>query len=251
MKAFFLTRHIREKILILALILGGVGYWGTSLFGRASAELANTKKLEADLKEQQDWIARKDQVEQHLQDQVKQLDPKQAGKVGTVISAIEAILTDLQIDLTSMPTPAPPTTVRSTLMTVSTQKITLNNIGMQDLLSIYRALSKLAPFVDIESMTIQVNNQRGFNNRGRQGAGGGPNGQFALGAANPNQQRGARGGRGAAAAPNLPVNQPPPAVGSRLNAVFTLQGVALNSARGARPAAAPRALPAATTGTSG
>ena len=75
MKAFFLSRLLREKLILLAFILLAAAMWLSSAGDRAHAFFDRVHQTSTDLAEQKQWLSGRARIEAAAKDAIKQLDP--------------------------------------------------------------------------------------------------------------------------------------------------------------------------------
>jgi hypothetical protein len=262
MKAYFLTRQLREKLLIIGLIGVGLAFWVTHLLAANSAYResdAATTKTRAD----QETVLNDEVAIKAAQQSViaKFADPKESIRDAGTLS--EALLAMAQAaNLSPLPNIPKATSTPGAQLTVLTQQLTLTNLepDMSTLIKFYKLLAAKAPYLTIVKSDITVTGGRGGRG-GAAGAAGGfgntaatnPGGGFAGGGAAGGGRRGgaqlgtvgqldfnpAGAARGTAA--GQPVRTQP--TGPRLSATFTLTAISITTP-GSRAGAAPAAAPA-------
>jgi hypothetical protein len=276
MKAFFLGRQFREKLILIALLGIGSAWWGSALYGSARKFRDDEAKQKDARAKQLEVLNRGDQILAAQHKLIEKLDP-----VRTVDSTDELLLA---VDRIAKAHPgigaigsSQPKVSRGAQLTMITQQITMNNVAtdMNDLVEVYRDFARLAPYVTIVESSIRLlgnTNNRGGGNRGGAtdfattsalGAPGGGRAGRAGGAATTTAGATgleARGGGGAtrggatttagAARGGARGN-----AGPRLNVSFTLNAISISKPGATRPTATPapaaapaRATPAAQSG---
>lgn len=193
MKTFFLSRQLREKFILLALLGIGFVLWGTHLYGAVGKYRADELTLKGNRDKQLAVLGRKDQILAEQRKIIQELDPARS-----VDSAQELLLVIDNINranpgIGGITTRDQAKVNRGSQLTMITQQVTMNNVPpeMNELVDVYREFSRLAPYVTILESNITY--LAGNAGRGR-GAGGATD--FAATAGGP---QGVRGGRGGAA----------------------------------------------------
>ena len=74
MKTWFLSRALREKLLLLALVVATAAIWGSSGSERARAATMAGRATSADLMEQQRWLERREAIQAEADAAVRNLD---------------------------------------------------------------------------------------------------------------------------------------------------------------------------------
>jgi len=276
MKAYFLSRHIREKMLILGLVIIAIAFWLPSLIGRTNQLLAEKKLAESKIAEQQPWLDRRDEIDAEEAAAVNKLKPELSFDKLKLTSEITKMAEAASVNPAPIIGAATSSKATSRQLSISSIRVTLNNVDMPTLVSFYRELAKRSPYISISDCTIQVRQARGgrggFGAAGAAGAAG-ANLTFRNGVAavvqnvgngvtdsgGPTAAAGRRGGALAAATdPNAPAAQggrrgganAQPVLPGNMNVTFVLTAVAIVRpgapvpAAGARSGAAP-AVPVA------
>lgn len=156
MKAFFLSRLQREKILLVALVLIGALWWLTSAAGRARTFWGDFKSTTQTLDMQQRMLDARESIAARAAAAVKQLDP--ARTFDTV---------RLQAELDTMATMAVITnktigdarTERNAQFSVHSAQITLRNADYPSVVKFYEELKKRSPYIGLDQLSIQPTNQ--------------------------------------------------------------------------------------------
>ena len=263
MKAFFLGRQFREKLILIALLAIGSAWWGSALYGSARKFQTDEATQKTARSKQLEVLNREAQILAAQQKLIEKLDP-----VRTVDSTDELLLT---VDRIAKAHPgigtigsSQPKVSRGAQLTMITQQVTMNNVkpDMNDLVEVYRDFARLAPYVTIIESSIRLlgnTNTRGGGGRGgptdltattaggRGGRGGAPTttaGMIGTEAAG----GGGRGGRGGGAPTTAATTGGVRAnTGPRLNVSFTLNAISISKPGATRPTAAPAAPARATT----
>jgi hypothetical protein len=264
MKAYFLSRHIREKMLILGLVIIAIAFWLPSLIGRTNQLLAEKKLAESKIAEQQPWLDRRDEIDAEEAAAVNKLKPELSFDKLKLTSEITKMAEAASVNPAPIIGAATSSKATSRQLSISSIRVTLNNVDMPTLVSFYRELAKRSPYISISDCTITVRQARG--GRGGFGAAGaaGANPTFRNGVAAVVQNTGngvtdtgapaagAAGRRGGALAaatdPNAPVVQGGrrgganglPVLPGNMNVTFVLTAVAIVRPGAPVPAAGAR-----------
>ena len=152
LRAWFLSRVLREKALLLALVVLAVAIWGTSFLGRARAWGQAYAQTGEELQEQRFWLGRRPAIEAAARQAIAQLDPAQtlngtrlnaeinrlAGVAGLTNTQVE----DLRNDATSQ-------------FTVHSLRFTVRKASYTTLVRCYQELQKRSPYIGIEQFSLQ------------------------------------------------------------------------------------------------
>jgi len=158
MKAWFLGISRREKVLVLALVLGVAGVWGTSVSQRLGGFALTYRTTKADFDEQQAWLARQDQIEADAAAAVEDLDSSRTFNGLQLSAEIESLasaagFTGESVRIEGLP---PQQTAQ---FTVHTAQLRLRGVEWGALLAFYDALSARAPYINIERFELGAPNR--------------------------------------------------------------------------------------------
>ena len=154
MKAFFLSRVIREKILLLALVLIVTLMWLSSAAGRASAFVSDYKRTTETLKLQQMRLDARESIEARAAAAIAQLDPASTFDTVRLQSELDAIATASGI---TNKTIGDARTEKTTQFSVNSASINLTNVDYASLVKFYEDLKKRAPYIGLDTLSIQPN----------------------------------------------------------------------------------------------
>jgi hypothetical protein len=267
MKAYFLSRQLREKLLLLVLVGAGLTFWVLHLVDSNRKYHDDDTKLAKDRADQDGVLNREAAIHAASQKIIDQLDPRQAIRdEATLRTSIQQLAREAGVTNLSFTTPSisPP----NSQIKIITMDVTFRDLSpdMSELIPVYRKLSDKEPYINIVRSTLTVT---GNNGRGGRGGQGGPGGQGGFagqggqggfgGQGGAGGQRGGRGGAQlgtgtigqldvGAAATNVRGQRgagSPQQTGPRLNATFSVSAISINRAN--VPAPARSGAPAAPT----
>jgi hypothetical protein len=154
MKAFFLSRLLREKILLLAFVLIGAAIWLTGVAERAGVQMRAFKVTTADLDVQQRWLSQRERIEKEAALAVEHLDPSRSldsvrlqGELNSLAHA--AGLTNYDVSDNR--------TVRTSQFAVHSVQFQARNADIGKLIAFYQALSQKAPYLGLEQFILTAN----------------------------------------------------------------------------------------------
>lgn len=154
MKSFFLTRQLREKVLLTAFILLGAAIWASSLTDRGAAAVREFRQTGAVLAEQQLWLNRREEIEQAAAAAVAHLDSSRTFN-GVRLSAEVTALANAT-GLGANAASDSPRTEHTPQFAVHTLQLRLNRVEWEQLDRFYRALAERAPYINIEQFAINA-----------------------------------------------------------------------------------------------
>ena len=154
MKAYFLSRLTREKILVLALLLLGCCVWLGSTYKRARVFSTAYAQANRDLAEQATWLGSKDQIEADAGAAISRLDPartldssKLLAEVNRLASAA-GITGNVQADDTK--------DEHSSQFAVHSLRLTIRKADYASLVTFYVELQKRSPYIGLEQFSLHA-----------------------------------------------------------------------------------------------
>lgn len=154
MKAFFLSRLLREKVLLLAFALVGALIWLSGVGERASAKWREVKVTSTELEVQKSWLVQRERFEREAALAVEHLDPTRS---------LDSVR--LQVELNSLAKAAGLTnydvsdsrTERTSQFAVHSVQFQARNADMAKLITFYQSLAKRAPYIGLEQFSLMAN----------------------------------------------------------------------------------------------
>ena len=152
-KAWFLSRLLREKLLVLALIVAGAVIWLSSAADHLKAKLGTFRLAEQTLATQQVWINAAPQIKEAAEAAVKNLDPSKTYNATFLVSKILGLANEAGLSVNT--NTDPPRTQRSPQFSVHTVQVTTRRVELASLLTFYQKLASEAPYLGLEQVQIQ------------------------------------------------------------------------------------------------
>jgi hypothetical protein len=155
MKAFFFSRHVREKILLTA-FLALVGIVWLARVGRSGRVFwiewrANAAVLTA----QQQWLDNRAGIEASAARAVAHLDPARTFSSPRLLGELSTIAD--QVGVRNGTSSEILGTEITNQFSVNTVQVAVRNIDLPALLSFYGELDKRAPYIGLEQFSLTVN----------------------------------------------------------------------------------------------
>ncbi|MBL9202586.1 MAG: hypothetical protein JNL39_18890 [Opitutaceae bacterium] len=148
LRVYFLTRRLREKLLLLAFLLIGLLWWLSAFGGRAGAFWRDQRRAGTDLAEQRLWLERRDVIQKSVQAAAAQLDPAKTLDRARLLDAINQAAHDANIRTGTGSSAA--TSEPSGQFTVHSVEYQVTGSDFVTLQQFYLNLQKRAPYVGIE-----------------------------------------------------------------------------------------------------
>jgi hypothetical protein len=155
MKAFFLSRLLREKVLLVALVVAAAAMWLSGAGKRAGKLWRETRITTIDLKAQELVLGQKDAIEARSRATFKRLDPAGTYDPVRLQSEINTIANEAGLGSKTNISGQP--TERASQFAVHSVNVTINNADYLALTKFYVALQKRAPYIGIEQFDIGSN----------------------------------------------------------------------------------------------
>jgi hypothetical protein len=155
MKAFFLSRLLREKIALVGLIALAAAMWIFSVFGRGRLFSRDFSLTTTELTEQKHWLHERARIEREAKSAVEHLDPSRTFDKVRLQAELDAIARsvglskDTSIDDTQT-SPGPQFSLNSV-------RFVIRNAEWPTLERFYNELTKRAPYIGIEEFSMLSN----------------------------------------------------------------------------------------------
>lgn len=154
-RAYFLSRLLREKLLLLGLILIGVLWWLSAFGGRAAGFLRERHATLATLAEQQQWLNNRAAIEAAAQKAAGRLDSSKTLDQTRLVNAVNQAAFDAGLrDNYNATAAASETNGQFTVHSVEYQ---VTNADYATLARFYLNLHQRAPYIGIERFSLASN----------------------------------------------------------------------------------------------
>jgi hypothetical protein len=155
MKTFFFSRHVREKVLLTALLaLVGIVWLGR--VGRSARAFWLDWRVNAGLlATQQQWLDDRSNIEAQAAKAVAHLDPARTFSSPRLLGELSTIAD--QVGVRNNASSEILETELTKQFSMNTVKVEVRNVDMQSLLSLYNELDKRAPYIGLEEFSLTVN----------------------------------------------------------------------------------------------
>lgn len=153
-KAFFLSRAFREKVLLLGFILLIAATWLSGVVGRTSRFTHSFKLTTGDLAEQRGWLSEQSRIEAAARAAVEHLDPAKAYDGVRLQSEVAAMAQRAGATFTA----DSPVLERTNVFITNSMQVTLRNVEYPALVKFYLEVVKQTPYIGVDQVLISVNN---------------------------------------------------------------------------------------------
>ncbi len=154
MKAFFLSRLLREKVLLTALMALGAIVWLTGVARRGRGLWLEWRGTSTLLATQQQWLDNRAQIEAAAAKAVGHLDPARTFSSTRLLGELSTIAD--QVGVRSNTSSEILGTERTNQFAVNTVQFAIRNTGLASLLNFYQELDKRAPYIGVEQFSLTV-----------------------------------------------------------------------------------------------
>jgi hypothetical protein len=159
LKAFFLSRLMREKALMLAFVGIGAVIWLSSFAGRAGAFARGFRQTTDELAKQRDVLDSRQATEAAAKKAIAQFDPARTYNQSNLVAAVNQLAT--AADLKNSPIEAFPdtATLQFVMHSVRFRAVVVSDelgFGYLKLRKFYLEICKKSPYIGIEHCSIVV-----------------------------------------------------------------------------------------------
>ena len=152
LKAFFLGRLLREKLMLVVFVALGAAMWLASFSSRASRTFLEVRATRSQLAEHKQWLNSRETIESAAVEAVKNLDPAQTLDDTRLVGELSALAREHNLKFTN----DTPQTDRSAQFAVHTVQVTLPRADWEVLQKFYFALSRRSPYIGITQFNLSA-----------------------------------------------------------------------------------------------
>jgi hypothetical protein len=153
LRAFFLSRLLREKLLLTGIAVLAAAIWLTSISKRTSRFVHTVRGTTAALAEQARWLSDRKAIEASATAAAGRLDAVRTLDTTRLLAEVSAIATEAGLKNT---TSGEPKDVSNGQFSVHTLQFNVTKADWDTLKRFYLALSKRSPYIGIEQCSLQV-----------------------------------------------------------------------------------------------
>jgi hypothetical protein len=155
MKTFFLSRHLREKVLLTALLALVAATWLISLGRRARTFGHDWRATSTVLVTQQQWLDNRAAIEAAAAKAVAHLDPSRAFSSPRLLGELSTIAD--RVGVRNNTSSEILGTERTNQFAVNTVQFAIRNAELPAVLSFCDELDKRSPYIGLEQFSVSVN----------------------------------------------------------------------------------------------
>ena len=153
MKAFFFTRHVREKILLVAFTALIAAVWLSAWSDRLARFWREQRRTSIELNNQQAYLNERSRIEEDARKAVQHLDPARTFDAARLVGELGTIANSAGLTNTSSESPR---TDQTSEFAVNSVQFSVRRAELGALLRFYEEVSKRAPYITIEQLTLQA-----------------------------------------------------------------------------------------------
>lgn len=149
-RTFFMTRALREKVLLVAFAALAVLIWGSAVMARSRAMYLELKLARKELAEQQGTLANADSIAARAAAATRSLDPAQTLNATRLVGELSSLAAQagLTADIGSQRTD------RTEQFAFHTVQVNFRRVDLPSILRFYGAMSKRAPYIALDQFSV-------------------------------------------------------------------------------------------------
>ena len=156
LRAAFLSRHLREKVLLVAFAILAAAWWFSSFTTKASHFIRYEKSTTLGLQDQAHWLGQKSAVEAQANSAASHLDANLTYDTSRLVGEVSRIANELNLGNKFQASSA--TTEGSGQFKVTTMNLGLQKVDWETVKSFYLQLQAKSPYIGIEQFSIAREN---------------------------------------------------------------------------------------------
>lgn len=158
-RAFFLSRLLREKLMLVLLFGLGLAMWVSSFAARGGDAWRTHRRVSTELADQREWLANRERIEAESVQAVQNLDPARTLDDTRLVGELSALAREHNLRFTN----DTPQTERSGQFAVHTVQINLQRADWEALKHFYVALARRSPYIGIEQFALSADRSNPAN----------------------------------------------------------------------------------------
>ncbi len=151
LRAYFLGRALREKLMIVAILGIAAVMWATAYSARASRFWRAQRATTAELKMQDMWISRRGEIETATRHAAAEMVPEKTLDATELSVAVRQYASEAGINVNTQPSGQ---TVSSAQFSIHPLRVDVINANWDAFVSFYRKLRARAPYIGMTECTM-------------------------------------------------------------------------------------------------
>lgn len=153
LRAFFLARFVREKLLLTGFVVLAAAIWLSSLAGRTTRFVREVRATTSSLNEQQLWFSNRSKIQAQAQAAAAQLDAARTLDATRLLAEVAAIADEAGI---KNPTTGESQDQSNGQFSVHTLRFNVTRTDWDSIKTFYLGVQKRSPYIGIEQFRLQV-----------------------------------------------------------------------------------------------
>jgi hypothetical protein len=150
MKAYFLGRTFRERLLLLVFALIGLGWWAPSVLGRLGAVQRDYTEYRTERETQQMWLSHRTEIEARAAAAGRTLDPARTLDASQAFAELNRMIAGLTAEIGAQ------RTERTEQFALHNVQVSIRRVDLKGLLGFYDQVNARAPYLGIEQCAISL-----------------------------------------------------------------------------------------------
>lgn len=152
LRAYFLSRALREKLLLVAFIAIGLAWWLSAYGTRMGAFWREQRSTRSRLDEQAQWIRNRSKIESTAQAAAGKLDPAKTLNAIQLPATLQQLANEAGLKNATLS--GVPVTARSGQFALHTATYVIRGAEWEALVNFYEALQKRAPYIAVDQFNL-------------------------------------------------------------------------------------------------
>ncbi|MSU47862.1 MAG: hypothetical protein EXS37_02000 [Opitutus sp.] len=151
-RAFFLSRALREKLLMVAFVTIGAVWWLSAFSTRTGKLWRDQRSTTTRLAEQAQWIKNKGAIDATMAKATGRLDPAKTLNGNQLVTTVAQLANEAGLKQTSTNGNAVNTTIGQ--VALHSVEYTIRNVEWEPLGKFYKALLQRSPYIGVERFVL-------------------------------------------------------------------------------------------------
>jgi hypothetical protein len=154
LRAYFLARALREKLLLLAFVAIGLLWWASAFSTRGGTFWRQQRATRAQLAEQNEWIRNRTAIEANATKAAAQLDATKTLNANQLATTLQQLANEAGFREHGLN--GTPTTTRSGQFAIHTAVYTIRRAEWASIVRFYEALLRRSPYIAVDQFNLNA-----------------------------------------------------------------------------------------------
>lgn len=154
LRAFFLNRVLREKLLLVGFLGVGVVMWASSFSSRVTQFWRAQHNTATTLKDQDRWLARSTLIDEATRKAASRMDPSKTLDPTNLAVVVRDLASQSGLK-NNLNTGVPRVEIASGQFSINRLPVTINNADWHSFTTFYQQLQERAPYIAITELAMQ------------------------------------------------------------------------------------------------